>query len=149
MGITKRAVTVIGVRVPRDKISHIVDKVKNLCTCSPQTADVGFCPKCGMNLTKEYSSRVLNDDVPIEEEDYVAVTMHGYPIASCWREDKHIYIGAFISSTEPAYSAEGADPVRCPFSAAHIDVAKFETDMKEYGLWDEKEFGIWTIMLLE
>jgi len=147
MGITKCAATIIGIRVPGNKISHNEATSKNLCRCSPQAStNFAFCDDCGMDTKRAYNNTVPNDGVLLVEEDDGNLWIHGYPAVGEWREDKYIYIGCFVSMTQRAYSAEGSDPVKRSYEPWALNAKKFEDDMKEHGLWNEGEFGIWTVM---
>lgn len=160
MGITKRAVTVIGLRVHRDKISHEESIHVNDCMCRPQTTlpvEKGiYCSGCGRKVYRTYTTTVLEDFVKVMEDEPgcdpfdIRPTIKGYELVGDWRSDKHVYIGCFVSSTEATYSAEGADPVRADVNGiSDAVITKFYSAMIEQNLWDEKEFGVWTLMLLE
>ena len=156
MEITKRAVTVIGVRVPVDKISHEEDDYLNLCKCHPQTLHVDgiYCPGCGQRVYRTYIRRVLEDFVKLTGDDAFELIPHidNYLMVGNWHEDKYVYIGYLVSSTKPAYSAKSVDPARCDFTLMTTDedeIQKFIDSMRSVGLWKSEEFGIWTMMLSE
>jgi len=154
VGITKRAVTVIGLRVPVDKISHEVNGYLNDCKCSPHTVGASFCPHCGMNTNRKYTRRELEHFVELTGDDAFELLprVDGYEMVGNWHERTHVYIGYLVSSTAPAYSAEGSDPVMCAFSlniTGEDSIQKFIDSMKSVNLWESEKFGIWTILLSE
>jgi len=156
MGLTKAAVTLIGLRVPVDQIVREEIIKVNKCKCTPQSDTGLFCQKCGMNTARSESKYVLKDpEYFYEDEGKMGLFTKDHPtitVVGDWRDgDEHLYIACFVSRTASTYPAEGADPVRVEFNERIYgvqNIVPFQHAMKLHGLWNKDAFGLWTILLL-
>lgn len=143
MGTDYYPMTLIGLKVPKEKIIVEGEELRNNCKCEPKTdpsdyPEAKFCSKCG-NKTR----RAVKVDKPLFDgfRDY-------------YNEDQKIC----------GYSVEHDTDARnffiCLYTTGHVDwvnmseipniseeaISKFEVDMESVGLWDKEQFGLWTIL---
>ena len=140
MGVDYYAYTIIGLRVPIDKIIGTVIKHKNKCECEPQTEPMAgqkFCGKCGCVLDYPYKADDPRFGVDIWEIEEKGIG--GWPVVSDGDYGTYFYIGLLKAS------GEDKGPTKIPY---HIEGMKnkFQKDMEELGLWDEDSYGIWTVL---
>ena len=152
MGITKRAVTVIGLRVKFRDITSVKVHIRNLCICNPLTPSTvyRYCPTCGKELGRRAEDINLEDIC--KELDDGTLSIKGYKVIGDWRTEEYGYISFFASKTYWAHTAEVVDAARARYTDAVFNVPivrGFEYAMKELGLWDPDEFGVWTILQVE
>lgn len=146
MGFDCTAITAIGVRVPNHKIIEKKEKLINLCVCKPKTYSENnemYCSGCG---------RYLKHKGVIHK-----------PLFN-WPEDNGSFNGTTkitrkICGWEVLYSSNERYFFICIFNSGHVDYEKmteiphisekvieeFKNDMKSVGLWDEEQFGLWTM----
>lgn len=136
-------ITVIGIKVPKDKIIITKEVIKNECVCNPQvnpTRYLGtkyrtkFCSQCGRLLRRIHVESFPKFD-SIKDKGKVLE----WPVANDTGAE-NFFIGVY-SSGMVNYRHRGDIP-----DLSEKTVEKFKKDMKSLDLWDEKEFGIWTIL---
>ena len=145
------AATIIGLRVPRDKIMDSDPYLYNNCTCNPQVSpekypDAKFCPHCGQLLKRNAVYETVRD-APLfknfDEGDESKNKIAGWLVYG-GTGNKFFYIGPFL-----AINGRDIHATRTDFPSLaklNMTVEQFKRDMKEAGLWDPSEFGIWTVL---
>lgn len=143
MGADWYAATVIGIRVPRDKVVREETYFHNNCICKPQVdpktyPEAKFCPACGREIKRKCSrSIVLFEGFKIWERDS---SICGWPVYT-GTDGIFFYIGIFIAEVV------GECDKKSPLPNIPKDkMTKFKRDMEESGLWDQEAFGMWTIL---
>lgn len=148
MGLTRSAVTIIGLQIPSDKIATECINYLNLCICTPQKISGNFCPECGRAVQRQYNRMKLNADTNIVERNGT-LTIWNYPTVGNYYEDEYIYVGLIATATTPVYAAEMSEPVRVNLDINKLSIDTFKACMAAHNLWDKDRFGIWTIMLVQ
>jgi hypothetical protein len=142
MGADWYSMTCIGLKVPKEKIIREEDGYKNNCRCMPKIdpddyPGARFCPHCGNHIKRAIKIEKPLFDIP---EDY-------------WNDKGE------IKGWEIKHDTDACNFYICVFTSGDVihdkrsdipelskeTLNKFKTDMKSIGLWDEKEFGLWTI----
>jgi len=142
MGVDWYSMTCVGLKVPRDKIIGQKEETVNLCGCNPQTNPDDYpkgkyCPVCGRLIRRQVKIDKPLFDVP---EDY-------------YNEETK------IKGWEVSYDTDARNFYICIFTTGHVEyekispipdvsegtLAKFNADMREIGLWDADQFGLWTV----
>ena len=140
MGADWYAATVIGIKVSKNKVMREEIYFLNNCKCKPKVdsetyPEAKFCPACGKYIKCECSRDITMFDEfdPWEKNPNIA----GWPVYA-GTDGRSFYIGILVIETD------GGDK-RSPLpDLSKLD--KFKEDMKKIGLWDEKEFGLWTVL---
>jgi hypothetical protein len=142
MGADYYSATCIGLKVPKKRIVAEVEEYRNLCGCNPQTKPedylgAKYCPVCG---------RMLRRAVKIHKP------LFGMP-------NDYYNNEARIKGWEVTYDTDAHNFYICIFTTGHVEhekmspipliaeetLAKFNADMREIGLWDADQFGLWTV----
>ena len=140
MGANWYAATVVGVRVPKNKVMREEIYFLNNCKCKPKVdpetyPEAEFCSACGRMIRRECIRDVAMFDGfdPWDRRP----SIDGWPVYT-GNDATLFYIGIFV-----------AEVVECEKKSPLPDLSKlcqFIEDMKKIGLWDEEEFGLWTIL---
>jgi hypothetical protein len=143
MGADWYSMTCIGLKVPKGKVIEEVDEYRNLCGCVPQVdpdvyPEAKFCPNCG---------RLIRRSVTIDKPLYDAFAGDYYNDVvelSSWTvkhdtDAYNFYICIYTSGLVERYKRSDIPNI----SEEVLD--KFKADMESLGLWDEEQFGLWTI----
>lgn len=142
MGMDYYSATCIGLKVPRNKIIAEKTEYRNLCGCNPQMnpkdyPGAKYCPICGRLVKRQVKVNEFLFNIP---EDY-------------YNEEIR------IKGWEVSYDTDACNFYICIFTSGHVEyekmspipliaeetLAKFNADMREIGLWDAAQFGLWTI----
>lgn len=141
MGADWYSMTCIGLKVPKEKVITEIEEYENSCSCLPQTPDTypeaKYCRKCGRSIRRPIKVERPLFDIP---EDYY--------------NDK-----AEIKGWKVEHDTDACNFYICIFTSGHVEysklssipiitvgtLAKFKSDMESTGLWDEEQFGLWTI----
>ena len=136
------SMTCIGLKVPKEKIIGEIEEIRNLCGCKPQTNPDDhpggkYCPDCGRLIRRPVKVEKPLFDIP---EDY-------------WNEETRIE-GWLVKHDSDAYNfyiciytsglVEHNKRSDIPDTPKEV-LAKFKADMISIGLWDEEQFGLWTV----
>lgn len=142
MGADYYSMTVIGLKVPKDNIMNEIELLINRCSCNPQTPNsntsIKYCQHCGNLLNKSIKvEKPLFDEF---NEDYLNEenTICSWPIT--YDTDAHNFYVCIYNSGH----VEREKRSNIPCLSERI-ISKFKTDMKSVNLWDEEQFGLWTI----
>ncbi len=137
--------TIIGIKIPKEKLYKEVAATTNMCICKPQTAAKDkFCSVCGKELkypskkdvwfNKEISDAFHNENANNED------TIRGYSILRDWCHCNYLFISFIVGSDHTGKHNF------IPWGETDDDEEKFIEDMKELGVWDEELYGIWTVL---
>lgn len=141
MGVDWYSMTCIGLKVPKEKVIVEVEECRNLCSCVPQTPDnypeTKYCPKCGQLVRRLVKSDKLLFDIP---EDYYneESRIKGWEVKHD-TDAYNFYICIFTSGLVERYKISSIPVITTE------TIAKFKADMESVGLWDEEQFGLWTV----
>ena len=143
MGADYYSMTCIGLKVPRNKIIKEEEKIVNLCGCNPQTRpgnylNAKYCPVCGRLIRRVVKEDKLLFDVPEEYYNDGKSKILGWTLMYD-TDVSNFYICIFASGI-----IGGARKSDIPDVSEEI-IAKFTADMQSIGLWDEEQFGLWTV----
>lgn len=144
MGADYYSMTVIGLKVPKEKIIAEEEELRNQCKCTPRIdpddhPEAKFCIYCG-NLIR----RAVKVDKPLFD---------GFKDYWDWNKDQKI-CGWAVEHNTDAHSF-----YICIYTSGRIEheemselpntseetISKFKADMESVGLWDREQFGLWTI----
>lgn len=165
MGADFYPTTLIGVRIPMDKIIKIEKGIrlkayedlpmshkgdiegKLACPEFEITNTTKYCPHCGCNLYESYKN-----EVPLVPGLHLDTRNCGHQKYKEWvmaydSNKNYLFIGF--------YALEGDQEGDCAYiglkhkiDGIEIEIKKtlLETDLKKVGLWDEDNFGLWLFM---
>lgn len=127
MGVDYVAYTIIGIRIPRDRI--ITETKERGCSCAVPVTST-YCPDCG-NLAYITTYPPIDLYVPCE-------TFAGFNIVDDPDNDE-IYVGEFYKVDEDNYEES------LEFEAIERLKSSLKTKLTPHGFWDENEFKIWSV----
>ena len=144
MSASWHAATVIGIKVPKDKVIREETYFCNKCICKPQIdpeiyPEAKFCPACGGYIKRKCIRNVVLFDglIPWRKE---GSSICGWSVYA-GTDGRFFYIGIFIAESEGDYDKKSPLP-----NISKDEMIKFRRDMEKAGLWDQKAFGMWTIL---
>ncbi len=143
MGTDYYAQTVIGIRVPRSKLIGEEVGYMNNCICTPKTYSfTRYCPNCGRETKREVrTNKPLFQELADKQGYMEDMSLLGWPVRQDFSDAKHFYIGMHASGLVNHDS-------RMDLPDLSEDVIhEFRSDMNSLDLWDEENFGLWTILL--
>jgi len=149
MGITVAVDTVIGVRLSKDKI-YKTDKVKAFDHNYPDT--MKFCPETGKKLWKMDSWVARFPGLERGDDRFASLKLVNGPYTYKPNEEKSL---GYDSDVETFYLGKSfetngyQDDKRVSFISPEMIANikdKVRANLEPLGLWDEKEFGIWTVL---
>ena len=130
-------------RRPRGKIIEQKNELVNLCSCVPQIdsndyPEATYCPDCGRPI-----GRLVKVDKPLfgiskYYQNDKKSKICGWPVM-CGTDASNFYICIFTSGFV------GDDKKSDIPTISGGIIAKFIANMKSVGLWDEEQFGLWTV----
>ena len=148
MSMNQRAMTVLGLRLRPEALA--VERSITLgsrCSCPENDFSKKFCCQCGNSNEEKIEHKV----VPL-----ACVTDDGTKIDGKWRiyqrsqemhQEDDVYVCAYIGiqNGPPKYVPQSCVP--CPLSMEQMSelIKKFESDMRDAGLWGYGQFGLYTI----
>lgn len=139
MSTNYTAHTILGVKIKYDKLFRTEEQ--RTCDCQIGTsviANSNFCPACGQPLFEEVKIAI---DLSVED-GYYEDKCFGLYLIRTYEED-YAYIGINLGSNS-IDSEENKSFYRLP---EQFNQRKYMREILEpHGLWDERKFGIWTIL---
>lgn len=144
MGADWYAATVIGIRVPKDKVVREETYFRNNCICKPRQRgpevypEASFCPTCGKLIRRKCVRDVVLFDGLTPWKNGSSIC--GWPVYT-GTDGMFFYIGVFVVEVAGEYDKKSPLP-----NISKDTVIKFRRAMEKAGLWDQEEFGMWTIL---
>lgn len=143
MSLDYYSMTCIGLKVPREKIIAEETEFKNHCSCTPQTTpncypDAKYCSDCGNPIKRPIKVNKPLFDGFTGDWYNEEVKLRGWVVAHDGGA-RNFFICIFNTGI-----VEEEKKSALPLIAEET-LAKFNTDMRELGLWDKDQFGLWTI----
>lgn len=145
MGADWHSMTCIGLKVPKEKIIAEVEEYRNLCHCNPQInpniyPDAKFCPRCGRHIRKPTKiEKTLYGSFADGYSNDGEAKIVGWPVMHD-TDACNFYVCIFTSGL---VDRDKMSPMP---DISEKTLARFNADMREVGLWDKDQFGLWTIV---
>ena len=133
MGLDYSALTVFGVRL-QEKDLYVIEKRSPERGCEHPATDAKFCSQCGQLTWKDRRDRwtpiLLYDEFEAVDE-FDAVRINNYGI---------VYVGRIVS----VYRDDEPEFGQVPDMEALKK--RMQEKLEPHGLWNEKQFGVWTVL---
>jgi len=135
MGVSYSAYTVVGIRVKE----HQLYKEKRIRECKhPFVEDARFCPVCGKSMfSVEYESIAGYDEGSVE---FLGFDVYGGTL----NEDDSIGTDIFIGVG--CLVDDEYEPKKFDLLNEEEVRNELKKKLEPLGLWNEKDFGIWTVL---
>ena len=142
--------TVLGLKIPKDKLYEEVGVVTNMCKCIPQSdfdpIKEKFCSSCGGEFARIVNTREwFNSELEKVFDDPDIDNIMGWPVLREWVCSEWLFIGVIITSCG-VHDDQKMAPVLPVYYPGLDQYGKFVEDMKKIGVWDEELFGLWTVL---
>ncbi|MFH1209362.1 MAG: hypothetical protein V1663_01060 [archaeon] len=139
MGADWSAFALIGLRVPGKAILKKKEEYENRCICDPQykseDLDIKFCPRCGQII----KFKIIDDIYSFEDKngDFKIGEYKGV-----WATDREsLFFSIRIVEADMEYHN-----LLKSYEITSDEFEKFKDTMKEAGIWNKEEFGLWSIL---